>query len=43
MFSLPHANHECFKPGFAVESYSVDKPINFCSSWYAFKHKFSFC
>ena len=42
MLSLPHANHECVKPGFAIESYSVDKPAIFYSGWYAFKHKFAF-
>ena len=42
MLSLPHANHECVKPGFAIESYSVDKPVIFYSGWYAFKHKFAF-
>lgn len=45
MLSLPHANHECVKPGFAIESYSVDKPINFYSKRHVFEHNawFTFC
>ena len=38
MLSLPHTNHECVKPGFVIETYSVDKPIKFYLSLYAFEH-----